>query len=620
MNIGDLHANSVMVQFWDGTQSIGTSSSVSTITSGNYNYMLMTWTATSDDLEQIHNIRARAYAIGLTSNEMTQSLTVYDDRPDLVLINTSIENDLEIITDGNEFGINVTLSNNGISPASNINIEVYTNESMWESTILNQAMGMTNQYIGRLGNTSVSSLGIGSSVTVTIPCSSLSEGVYDLFIFVDSELNTTDFVTYDSVNYNLYGDIDETNELNNNGTQLVTVEMPELMVILVTPSPGDNSWAIGETNEILVAGNVVRVDNSNIGIEGIMVTIDIDGDTVTVESGQGGLFTYGMIAPEDAGNYTVTVSGTGVAAGTAWFVIEEAGLNLMLWIIIIILIVAAVIGGITAYLYFVGLGKTVQCGECGAFISESAKKCPKCNVEFEEEVAKCSICGAWVPIDVKNCPECKTEFTVGTEDLDDYEAKMKRQYDDIVRKFKEEAKGELGAEFTETEFQSWWATQPTFVTFDQWLQEEEEMKRMGSKPCHSCGTENSVTAKICHKCGTVLEAAEAEPKPKGKAPKGKKPAEAPKETPTPAEVAPATAPVEKAAEEAGDKKACPSCGMEVGAHEKTCPICSYDFDKPSTGEPPATPPPGGDGAAPVKRVVKKPVKRVVKRPVKTGEQ
>jgi len=282
----------------------------------------------------------------------------------------------------------------------------------------------------------------------------------------------------------------------------------------------------------------------------------------------------------------------------------------------------AVIGGITAYLYFVGLGKTVQCGDCGAFIPEGAKKCPKCGVEFEDEVAKCSVCGSWVPIDVKNCPDCGTEFTVGSEDLDDYEAKMRRQYDDIVRKFKQEAKGELGAEFTETEFQAWWAKQPTFITFDQWLKEEEEMKRMGSKPCHNCGTENSVTAKICHKCGTFLEdGVEEKPKkPVGKAPSPveKKPAEAAKEAPK-QETAPSptpAAPAEKPAESpGGEKKNCPSCGMEVGASEKTCPICNYDFEGRSDEKPPEQPPSGGDeGSAPVKRVVKKPVRRVVKRP------
>ena len=614
-NTGELFASNVVVEFWDGSQSIGRSSTVSTINSDGYDYLMFTWIATSDDLEEDHNIRAIAYGTALQSNEATQSLTVYDDRPDLTLINTTVENNPDTLIDGNDFGVNVTLSNTGLSPAYGINIEVYTNESQWWDTTLVHNMGMTDQYIGRLGNTTVDFLANGNTVTVTIPCSSINEGVYDLFIFVDSELNTTDEVRYDSIDYDLCGDIEETNEQNNNGTLLVEAVIPDLMVRLVTPVVGDNIWVSGETNDILVTGNVVRVDNENIGVAGIEIEIYIGyGDPIIVESGQGGLFSIGITAPTEADNYTVTVSGDDVVSGTAWYVIEGPGINLMLWVIIFVLVIVGVIGGITAYLYFVGLGKTVQCGECGAFIPEGAKKCPKCNVEFEEEVAKCSICGAWVPIDVKNCPECKTEFTVGTEDLDDYEAKMKRQYDDIVRKFKDEAKGELGAEFTETEFQAWWATQATFVTFDQWLQEEEEMKRMGSKPCHSCGTENSVTAKICHKCGTVMEAGEEDPTPK---PKGKAPAEAPKEAPKSAEVAAAPVPVEKAAEPSGEKKSCPSCGMEVGAHEKVCPICSFDFEKPPAGgdEPPATPPSGGDTAAPVKRVVKKPVKRVVKRPV-----
>jgi ribosomal protein L40E len=221
-----------------------------------------------------------------------------------------------------------------------------------------------------------------------------------------------------------------------------------------------------------------------------------------------------------AGNYTIRASGTDINEVQSWFRIDTPDSTPWWIIIVIILIVVAVIVGITLYLYFVGLGKTVQCGDCGAFIPEGAAKCPKCGVEFETEVAKCSVCGAWVPIDVKNCPDCGTEFTVGTEDLDDYESKMKRQFEDIVRKFREQAKQDLGKEFTETEFQAWWAKQPTFITFDLWLKEEEEMKRMGSRPCPICETENSVTAKICHKCGSVMGEPEA---PAPKKPEGKLP-------------------------------------------------------------------------------------------------
>lgn len=47
---------------------------------------------------------------------------------------------------------------------------------------------------------------------------------------------------------------------------------------------------------------------------------------------------------------------------------------------------------------------------------------------------------------------------------------------------------------------------------------------MGSKPCPSCGTLNSVTATVCHKCGTYLK--EGKP-PSGDAPRGGPPGGAP---------------------------------------------------------------------------------------------
>ncbi|MCK5039116.1 MAG: hypothetical protein KAS16_08465, partial [Thermoplasmata archaeon] len=76
---------------------------------------------------------------------------------------------------------------------------------------------------------------------------------------------------------------------------------------------------------------------------------------------------------------------------------------------------------------------------------------------------------------------------------------------------------------------------------------------------------------------------------------------------------------EEKAEETEQKKKCPSCGMELGIHEKACPICSYDFEQKSK------PPEGGappEGAAPqvAKKVVRKPVKKVVRRPVQKGPE
>src|SRR3989304_10487489 len=70
---------------------------------------------------------------------------------------------------------------------------------------------------------------------------------------------------------------------------------------------------------------------------------------------------------------------------------------------------------------------------------------------------------------------------------------------------KAKAWGQLGRALSEREFQEWGRKQPTFLTFEDWLREEEEMRKMGSKPCPVCGTLNSVTATVCHKCGSLMK-------------------------------------------------------------------------------------------------------------------
>src|SRR5256884_504779 len=179
------------------------------------------------------------------------------------------------------------------------------------------------------------------------------------------------------------------------------------------------------------------------------------------------------------------------------------GLPYWLFFIILAAAAAAVIG-VTLYWKIYGLGKMVECGECGAFIPEDATSCPKCGVEFEKDMAKCSNCQAWIPGDVKQCPEGGVEFATGQVEMADYQEKMRLQYDEVVTKFKEEASRQLGRALSDREFQEWWRKQPTFVTFEDWLREEEEMRKMGSKPCPTCGTLNSVTATVCHKCGSLM--------------------------------------------------------------------------------------------------------------------
>jgi subtilase family serine protease/ribosomal protein L40E len=195
-------------------------------------------------------------------------------------------------------------------------------------------------------------------------------------------------------------------------------------------------------------------------------------------------------------------------------------------ILIIIIIVIVIIAAVTAYIKVFGLGKLVECGECGAFIPEDSTSCPKCGVQFETETAKCSSCQAWIPVKVKKCPECGVEFATGEVEMEDYKKKMRMQYDEVKGKLKKQAQQELGKSLTNAEFEDWWKTQPTFVTFQQWLKQEEDMRKMGSKPCPSCGTLNSVTTTVCHKCGALMAEEEKPRRPPSKPPAEEKPAAA----------------------------------------------------------------------------------------------
>src|SRR5206468_2297986 len=83
---------------------------------------------------------------------------------------------------------------------------------------------------------------------------------------------------------------------------------------------------------------------------------------------------------------------------------------------------------------------------------------------------------------------------------------------EVITKFKEQVSRQRGLALSDRELQEWWRKQPTFVTFEDWLREEEEMRKMGSKPCPTCGTLNSVTATVCHKCGSLMRES---PRPPG---------------------------------------------------------------------------------------------------------
>jgi len=355
----------------------------------------------------------------------------------------------------------------------------------------------------------------------------------------------------------------EQNESNNFASMTFTIGQLSLVFEVLI---GDLEYKAGEM--MVVEGHVSYSSGGMVpnlvGLQAELRDADdnvvegTDLETAVIRSDAGGYFAVQFTIPAEleSGHYTIVMSHpdaigegesdpvliTGVVAGR--------GIPLILWIIVIAAIVA-VVAGFTIYTYVYGLGKLVECGECGAFIPAASKRCPKCGVEFEANTMKCSECGAWVPADSTECLNCGVKFVgegIG-EDEGDYLERMRKEYDEMVSKYRELAKAELGKKFSDKKFDEWWRLQPTFITFDDWLAKEEEKRKEGPVPCPVCGTLNPKEATVCHKCGTVFGERKEEPPSRGAPPAAPEShsaelasAEAPQAELTQAQVVPAAAP------------------------------------------------------------------------------
>lgn len=255
----------------------------------------------------------------------------------------------------------------------------------------------------------------------------------------------------------------------------------------------------------------------------------------------------------ESGNYVIraVVVGQGYDSTTQITISAAGGEGLFPWWVWVLIIVAVVgvVAGFTVYTYVYGLGKLVECGECGAFIPAASKRCPKCGVEFEAGTMKCSECGAWIPAESTECPNCGVKFVGEVEAEADYMDRMRKEYEDtVVSKYRELAKPELGKKYTEKAFEAWWKNQPGYIAFEDWLAKEEEKKKEGPVACPVCGTLNPKEATVCHKCGTVFAAAVTGPPgkrpPAAGAPPEQEAMEAPEAEPQPQapQAAPGAAP------------------------------------------------------------------------------
>lgn len=305
-------------------------------------------------------------------------------------------------------------------------------------------------------------------------------------------------------------------------TRTITIEPLELRFQNLQLPSGEQSPG----SQLFITGKLVRSQDDK-EIENMDITVylrDSDGnpiDNATTDTSSSGDFTLTITTPQESGNYDLSLEADHPEAEeTTQTNIDVSGAEggiPLLWIVLIaVLIAAGVIIGMILWLRYTGPAEYVECGNCNATIPADTDECPKCGVDFEKETVKCSECGEWIPADAPECPSCGTEFVTTGKEIEDYEELMQKQYEKFKDKQKDKAKEDLGEDFTEDEFMEWWEDQPSYMTFDDWLEREQERRTQGGIECPECGAINSPDAAICEKCGSTLihvdEEEEEEPK------------------------------------------------------------------------------------------------------------
>ncbi|MCU0859263.1 MAG: hypothetical protein MUE55_01575 [Thermoplasmata archaeon] len=424
-----------------------------------------------------------------TNNMVSSTITVTDIRPDVALSTGDVyvlkgATDVVNGTFGDQVTIYVELYNLGPTETGDITVEVGISGEGVNYTI---SLALTNVS----GATVVNG---HQTVMVSWTVNITEGGQYAIWAMAD-----------------VYGNCSEQSEVNN----FASAEFEVLnLAVDILVSVSDSDLKAGDSVAVTVQITQQGTGANVIGLPGVNITLrNEDGDVVAgladeFTTNEMGVVTVTINVPTglESGEYVVRVSVLGYDQDSAPITIggvTARGIPLLVWIIVIGAIVA-VVAGFTIYTYVYGLGKMVECGECGAFIPAASKRCPKCGVEFEVGTMKCSECGAWVPAESTECPNCGVKFVGEELGEEDYLEKKKKEYDEMVSKYRELAKSELGKKFSDKKFEEWWKGQPTYITFDDWLAKEEEKAKEGPVPCPVCGSLNPKEATVCHKCGTVF--------------------------------------------------------------------------------------------------------------------
>jgi len=514
-NIGQTAASNIVVNFYFDTVSEGTlfyQATIESLLPGNSAEAegYATVVLNEDIASEVHTIIVVVNPDRLiketnyNNNEGVQYLTVEENRPDIEfpgeIVVTRGGNPVSKASVGETVVITTEALNSGYSPVYGALIVFYVVDEDGIAIPLGSA---------------VKDIGIGQTVEVSLSwVVNVTMGNYSLVI-----------------NANPDRTVEESDITNDQISVGFVVDAPNPRITI----DGFPSTPFVPGNEVVITGKVVNQNNSG-PIKGALVTIYLakDGvplsDPVTGTTGTDGTFAIRLYLKTGLdGSYvvhvTASIGGKEQSASQSIQVkpVAEGGIPWYIYLLILAL-VSAVIIGFSAYLYKYGLGKMVECGECGALIPEASKRCPKCGVQFEPGTAKCSECNAWIPSNSSRCPECGTKFITDAieEEEDAYIKRMREQYESYVDTFREEAKRTMGKKYSDAKFLEWWKKQPAYISFEQWLSQEEQKLKSGGSLCPICGTHNPRGSPVCQKCGSNLEVPKAEPEPPAQ-PEPKKP-------------------------------------------------------------------------------------------------
>ncbi|HUL38706.1 MAG TPA: CARDB domain-containing protein, partial [Methanomassiliicoccales archaeon] len=503
-NIGQTGAANVIVNFWEGAVGTGTmfdAQMVASIPAGQTVVVTGTWNVLpaaggkiqtrtiSIDVNPAHTI----VEINYNNNRLVQTVDVVDNRPDLMFVGginvTSGSHQVDEAVVGESLVLRITVINDGYTPAMSVKIRFDAIDA--------------DSFVTNIGTVS-RDVDANQTIEIEMPwVVNVTNGGYTLRCTLDSAFA-----------------IEETNEANNAISRDFVINPPEPYITINM----DRVW-YNPDNEVYVYGRVTNNITAD-PLVGVKVNITLVvaqgygsvGDTVTVFTDSDGNYQSSRLIPSNAapsfyamevqvvtGNRTVTQYSVPFEVKP---LTTETEIPFWVWILIIVVVLLVIIA-FSFYLYKYQLGRLVECGECGALIPESSKKCPKCGVEFETGTAKCSQCGAWIPASSTECPECGAKFVTEplAEEESEYIRKMREQYEAYANPYREQAKQALGKKYTEAKFQEWWKKQPSYMSFEKWLSKEEDKRKAAGAvfPCPVCGTPNPKGSNICSKCGTVFD-------------------------------------------------------------------------------------------------------------------